>query len=205
YIRHRRDDHGVALVAGLRTDTRLDGHDPVCHEVHARRAQPSLGREQLLCIQDGHGFALRAGARGALPCIGNSYDYTLAARQAGRPRAPAMSTDTPSGEPLQERVWRNARLACMVRGAADIGLIARGAILVRGERIAFAGDERDLPPGGPASRESIDCEGRLITPGLIDCHTHLIHAGHRAHEFEQRLRGVSYQEIAETGGGILST
>lgn len=116
-----------------------------------------------------------------------------------------MSTDTPSGEPLQERVWRNARLACMVRGAADIGLIARGAILVRGERIAFAGDERDLPPGGPASRESIDCEGRLITPGLIDCHTHLIHAGHRAHEFEQRLRGVSYQEIAETGGGILST
>ena len=60
------------------------------------------------------------------------------------------------------------------------------------------------PPDLDAS-ERIDCAGRWITPGLIDCHTHLIHAGDRSHEFELRLRGASYEEIARAGGGILST
>ncbi len=104
-----------------------------------------------------------------------------------------------------ERLWCNARLATLARGAEGIGEIASGAVLVRGERIVFAGHEGDVPAAGAADREVIDCEGRWITPGLVDCHTHLVHAGHRAHEFELRLRGATYQEIAAAGGGILST
>ena len=59
--------------------------------------------------------------------------------------------------------------------------------------------------GAPLARETIDCAGRWITPGLIDCHTHLVYAGDRAHEFELRLAGASYEEIARAGGGIVST
>ncbi|MGB8486990.1 MAG: imidazolonepropionase, partial [Xanthobacteraceae bacterium] len=71
-------------------------------------------------------------------------------------------------------------------------------------RIAFAGAEADLPTGWDA-HERIALGGRWVTPGLIDCHTHLVHAGDRAHEFELRLKGASYEEIARQGGGILST
>lgn len=56
-----------------------------------------------------------------------------------------------------------------------------------------------------ASFERIDCENRLITPGLVDCHTHLVHAGNRAHEFELRLNGATYEEVARAGGGIVSS
>lgn len=108
-------------------------------------------------------------------------------------------------QPSQERVWRNARLATMARGATGIGVVTQGAVLARGDRIVFAGPEHDLPLRGADPREEIDCEGRWITPGLIDCHTHLVHAGNRATEFELRLRGATYQEIAAAGGGILST
>jgi imidazolonepropionase len=101
------------------------------------------------------------------------------------------------------RFWRNASLATMA-GDAGIGIVAEGAVLVRGERIVYAGAERSAPADAYAG-EVIDCDGRWITPGLIDCHTHLVHAGHRADEFEQRLRGVTYAEIAAAGGGILST
>ena len=74
----------------------------------------------------------------------------------------------------------------------------------RSGRIAFAGPKADLPTGWDAL-ERIACDGRWVTPGLIDCHTHLVHAGDRAHEFEMRLAGASYEEIARAGGGILST
>jgi len=92
----------------------------------------------------------------------------------------------------------------MVRDQVGLGEILDGAVLVRGERIVFAGPAREAPRA-ETERETIDCGGRWITPGLIDCHTHLVHAGHRAHEFELRLRGATYQEIAAAGGGILST
>ena len=94
------------------------------------------------------------------------------------------------------RVWHNARL--LTPDPTGDGLIA-----AYGERIAFAGPAKDAPDFTNAER--IDCEGRWITPGLIDCHTHLVYAGNRAHEFEMRLSGASYEEIARAGGGILST
>jgi imidazolonepropionase len=102
------------------------------------------------------------------------------------------------------RVWHNARLATMRPDHPGLDVVARGAVAARNGRIAFAGADADLPSGWNGA-ERIDCEGRWITPGLIDCHTHLVHGGNRAHEFEQRLAGVNYAEIARAGGGIVST
>ncbi len=102
------------------------------------------------------------------------------------------------------RVWRNARLATLKESLPGLGIVENGAIAVVDGRIAYAGPEADLPAEFAAA-ESVDCEGRWITPGLVDCHTHLVHAGDRAHEFELRLAGASYEEIARAGGGIVSS
>jgi imidazolonepropionase len=101
-----------------------------------------------------------------------------------------------------DRVWFNARLATLAGN--DLGVVEDGAIAAQDGRIAFAGPVADIPTGWDAA-ERIDCEGRWITPGLIDCHTHLVFGGDRAHEFELRLNGASYEEIARSGGGIVST
>ena len=94
-----------------------------------------------------------------------------------------------------DRIWHNARLATVRKDLPDLGVIERGAIAMRDGRIAFAGAQADLPANVDAVQR-IDCEGRWITPGLIDCHTHLVYAGNRAHEFELRLQGATYEEIA---------
>ncbi|MDJ0387275.1 imidazolonepropionase [Roseomonas sp. E05] len=85
---------------------------------------------------------------------------------------------------------------------APLGIIEDGAVAVRGGRIAWLGRRADLPGG---ARETADCEGAWILPGLIDCHTHLVFGGDRAAEFEQRLAGATYEEIARAGGGIFSS
>jgi imidazolonepropionase len=103
-----------------------------------------------------------------------------------------------------DTIWLDARLATLVPGQPSLGVIERGAIAAVDGRIAFAGTAADLPTGWDA-RERVRLDGRWVTPGLIDCHTHLVYAGDRAHEFELRLKGVSYEEIARQGGGILST
>lgn len=100
-----------------------------------------------------------------------------------------------------DRIWTNARLATMA--GAGLGLVQNGVIRMECGRIAYAGPVDGAPELDAAER--VDCEGRWITPGLIDCHTHLVYAGNRAHEFELRLNGASYEEIARSGGGILST
>ncbi len=103
-----------------------------------------------------------------------------------------------------EQLWVGARLATMA-GEAPYGAIEDGAIGIAGERIVWVG-RRDEVPGEAARRARVhDAGGAWITPGLIDCHTHLVHAGNRAREFEQRLAGASYEEIARAGGGILAT
>jgi imidazolonepropionase len=95
----------------------------------------------------------------------------------------------------------HATLATMTEG---YGLIPDAAVALDGGRIAWAGPMAALPAAYRTLPEH-DCAGRLVTPGLIDCHTHAVHAGHRAVEFELRLNGASYEEIARAGGGILST
>ncbi|MES0031352.1 imidazolonepropionase [Mesorhizobium sp. M0040] len=103
------------------------------------------------------------------------------------------------------RLWRNARLATMAESSAGSGVVEHGAVAVRNGRIVYAGPEVDMPAALREGAEATDCEGRWITPGLIDCHTHLVHAGNRANEFEMRLAGASYEEVAKAGGGIVSS
>lgn len=102
-----------------------------------------------------------------------------------------------------DRVWRNARLATFATDRPGLGEIEDGLVAASGARIVYAGSNAEAPLFEAGER--IDCEGRWITPGLIDCHTHLVYGGDRAHEFELRLSGASYEEIARAGGGILST
>ena len=113
-----------------------------------------------------------------------------------------MATDSV----VWDHLWINARLATMREGAGAYGAIDDGALGIKDGRIAFAGPSRDLP-GEPKSlaRDVHDAHRRWITPGLIDCHTHLVFAGNRADEFDKRLNGATYEEIAKAGGGILST
>ena len=100
-------------------------------------------------------------------------------------------------------LWRGARLATLA-DARGWGLVERGAVLVDDDAIAWVGAEDDLARDTRVDRE-IDLRGALVTPGLVDCHTHLVYAGQRAGEFERRLEGASYEEIARAGGGIRST
>lgn len=109
--------------------------------------------------------------------------------------------------PTWDLLLTDARLATMraadTAAAAPYGAIENGAIAIEDGRIAWVGPAADCPQREARQRRSLD--GRWITPALIDCHTHLVFAGNRAAEFEQRLRGVSYEDIAAAGGGILST
>ena len=100
-----------------------------------------------------------------------------------------------------DRLWTNARLATMRADLPGLGVVEGGAIGLREGRIAFAGPAADAPNAA----DVIDCDGRWITPGLIDAHTHLVFAGDRIAEFELRQKGASYEEIARAGGGIAST
>lgn len=100
----------------------------------------------------------------------------------------------------------NVRLATMQAADGGIGLIEDGAIATRGDRIAWVGAMRDLPDDIRANAtKTLHGEGTLMTPGLIDCHTHILFGGDRVREFEQRLSGARYAEIARGGGGIRST
>lgn len=112
---------------------------------------------------------------------------------------------SPQHERPCDRIWRNARLATLADGQPGLGVVENGAVAVRDGRIVYAGAEKEIPASLHTGAVIIDCEGRWITPGLIDCHTHLVHAGNRAHEFELRLDGASYEEISRAGGGIVAS
>ncbi|MVA81868.1 imidazolonepropionase [Agrobacterium vitis] len=105
----------------------------------------------------------------------------------------------------RDRIFTNARLATLNPQLSGLGIIEDAALMVRGGQIVYAGPMAELPISLLNAAEVTDCEGRWITPGLVDCHTHLVHAGNRAHEFEMRLAGASYEEIARAGGGIVSS
>lgn len=116
------------------------------------------------------------------------------------------SSSEPHGAPQWDAVWTNVHLATLENNGSAYGAIPDAAIAVSGDRIAWLGPKAALAelPDWSAS-EVIDGGGRWVTPGLVDCHTHLVHGGNRAAEFEMRLQGVSYEEIARRGGGIIST
>ncbi len=100
-------------------------------------------------------------------------------------------------------LWRHARVATLT-GSNPYGLIERGAIVTHAGEITWVGDEAAMPLSFDIAEEH-DLGGALVTPGLVDAHTHLVYGGQRAREFEQRLQGASYEDIARAGGGIRST
>lgn len=102
-----------------------------------------------------------------------------------------------------DKVWAHARLATLASGRPGLGEVDDGCVAARDGRIVYAGSASEAPAF--VTDETIDCQGRWITPGLIDPHTHLVFGGDRAQEFELRLAGASYEEIARAGGGIVST
>ncbi len=95
-------------------------------------------------------------------------------------------------------LYANARVATLADG---YGIIEDGAVAVRGGRIAWVGSRADAPPASITH----DCGGLWLTPGLVDCHTHVVYAGNRSDEWEARLNGATYEDIARAGGGIMST
>jgi len=114
------------------------------------------------------------------------------------------SSSAPAGASPEaaETVLENVNVATM-SGAAPYGALTDAALILAGERIVWVGGRRERPPARNA--RVVDGRGSWVTPGLIDCHTHLVYAGNRANEFELRLSGASYEQIAAAGGGILAT
>lgn len=105
-----------------------------------------------------------------------------------------------------DTLWFNARIATMENCDRPYGLLKEGAVAVRGETIVWVGKTVEIPPEKRDScRQLFDCQGKLLTPGLIDCHTHLVYGGDRVNEFEMRLNGANYVDISRAGGGIVST
>jgi imidazolonepropionase len=105
-----------------------------------------------------------------------------------------------------DQVWIGANIATMVAGAEPYGNLKNAALAVKGERIAWIGSAAEAKIRAAAQNLPIeDARGLWMTPGLIDCHTHLVYGGNRVEEFEKRLCGVSYEEISRAGGGIQST
>lgn len=134
-------------------------------------------------------------------------------------QSPATEIETDS-ESIWDALWYNAQVATMCfdmhsdkrsdkrsdKASDKLGLINNGAIGVLNGAICWVGSSNDIPQAQLRHCNSqLDAQGRLVSPGLIDCHTHLVYAGSRAKEFEQRLNGVSYSDIAKAGGGIAST
>ncbi len=102
-------------------------------------------------------------------------------------------------------LWHHARIASL-HGSEPWGWLEDGAMLTRGEHIVWCGLRSDLPAEHRQSiTQEVDLDGALVTPGLVDCHTHLVYGGDRAAEFEMRLQGASYEQIAQAGGGIRSS
>jgi imidazolonepropionase len=105
-----------------------------------------------------------------------------------------------------DRVWVGANMATMVAGTYPYGNLTDAALAVKGERIAWIGSASEALARATSQRIPVHrCEGQWMTPGLIDCHTHLVYGGDRVEEYEKRLCGVSYEEISRMGGGIQST
>lgn len=105
--------------------------------------------------------------------------------------------------PDWDLLLKDVHLATMREGGGPYGIVENGAIAISGGNIAWLGPATEIPASGDCETRSLN--GQWLTPALIDCHTHLVFAGNRAEEFEQRLKGVSYEEIARSGGGIMST
>ncbi len=196
-VGHTGDEDLDALVSGAGGDVGLDGGDEACVEGDADVVLPAGGGESGGGVDGGHGAALGSVSAGRTCGVILGGMGTLHVGPPGAGAAP--------GDFGPRRVWRNARVATLEGRRRGLGEIEGGAVAAREGRIVFVGAEGEMPEEALRGAEVVDCEGRWILPGLIDCHTHLVHAGDRAGEFEQRLAGATYEEIALAGGGIVSS
>ena len=105
---------------------------------------------------------------------------------------------------MQSIIYTQATLATLQSGSAPYGLLDNGAVAISKGRIVWCGETSNIP-AHLKDWDHCDLEGALVTPSLIDCHTHIVHGGNRASEFEMRLGGAAYEEISNAGGGIVST
>ena len=108
-----------------------------------------------------------------------------------------------NGALMSTTLWTDVNLLTMDDNGAPYGLIQNAAIAVKDGVISNISPQNNLPDG--ADVKTVHCNGAYMTPGLIDCHTHLVYGGNRIDEFEKRLNGATYEEIANAGGGIIST
>ena len=177
------DCDAMPFVVGL--CARVDGDvcDQAIEDLHSHAATPSAAQQR--AVEPECAFIRRWGSR----CV----HWTI-----------ACGADMYRHYMRVDQLWRNARLATLVPDVPGIGVVEDGMVASRDGRIAYAGSA-SRAPRFEVSQADTDCKRRWITPGLIDCHTHLVHAGDRAWEFEQRLAGADYAAIAAGGGGILST
>lgn len=104
-----------------------------------------------------------------------------------------------------DAIWINANIATMTDNGQPYGSIENGVLAVKDGLIAFVGARNELPQFDALATPLYDVQGQWLLPGFIDCHTHLVYGGNRANEFEMRLNGASYQDIAAAGGGIKAT
>lgn len=116
-----------------------------------------------------------------------------------------LSSSNPFKSDASSRLWLDLRLATFATGQPGMGIVEKAAVAVGNGKILYAGPEAELPASFRNAAQTERGDGRWMTPGLIDCHTHIVHAGNRAHEFEMRLDGASYEDIARAGGGIISS
>jgi imidazolonepropionase len=114
-------------------------------------------------------------------------------------------TDAPCATEAPDLLFTNVRLATMAGGDDGYGIVEDGALAVKDGRIAWAGPRAQAPTHVCAPAREHDCGRMWLTPGLVDCHTHIVHAGNRSDEWEARLNGASYEDIARQGGGIMAT
>ena len=145
----------------------------------------------------------------AYTCIGSLACRIMRGTANGTASARMLSADESSNAAAKsewDRVWVGAHIATMVAAGAPYGKVQSDALAVKGARIAWIGTAAEARARARAQGIPIeDCRDLWMTPGLIDCHTHLVYGGNRVGEFEQRLCGASYEEIARAGGGIQST
>src|SRR6185503_14915561 len=200
--RHQRPEPGGAARRRPRLDgdrarrPRLGVADRVARAVHDAHAGPARRRPNRRARRRPRtdlGFASRTAALAHRVAAAGRRARLLDRVPTAR-GALAMSTAT---------LWRHARLATLA-GAAPWGEVVDGALLVEGDRLRWVGRDGQWPGDLQIDAEH-DLGGALVTPGLIDCHTHLVYGGQRAREFELRLQGASYEDIARAGGGIRST
>jgi imidazolonepropionase len=116
-----------------------------------------------------------------------------------------MTTAVSSASKNWQSLFINVNLATMTDGSSSYGIIENGALAIAEGKIVWLGKMTNLPEHDLKTLDIIDGEGKWLSPGLVDCHTHIIYGGNRANEFEMRLEGKSYEEIANAGGGIVST